>query len=92
MKQKIVLDKGYLFKDKKEIKLSMIQEKILRTLQDNLTHSYSELIKRADILRGVGEVNTLRLHVLRLNTKTRLKIKTIRGQGYLLEDKIYVNN
>lgn len=90
MEQKIVLYKGYLYKNGEEIKLSKIQELLLKTLRDNLVHSHVELIKNADILRGVGEENTLRLHILRLITGTRLKIRPARGQGYYLDNKIYV--
>ena len=90
MKQKTVLYKGFLYKNGEEIRLSKIQELLLKTLRDNLVHSHVELIKNAYILRGVGEENTLRLHILRLITRTRLKIRCARGQGYYLDNKIYV--
>lgn len=92
MKQKIILDRDVLFKDGKEIKLSYTQQRILHTLKDNLLHSHIELIKNANITRGLKEKETLRIHILRINTLTRLKIRPLKGAGYHLLDKIYVND
>lgn len=92
MKQKIILDGDVLFKDGKEIKLSYIQQRILHTLKDNLLHSHIELIKNANICRSLGEKNSLRIHILRINTLTRLKIRPLKGAGFYLLDKIFVVN
>lgn len=92
MKQKIILDGDILFKDGKEIKLSYTQQKILHTLKDNLLHSHIELIKNANICRGLREKDSLRMHILRLNTLTSLKIRPLKGAGFHLLDKIYVND
>lgn len=92
MKQKTILYKGILYKDGKEIRLSYIQQRILHTLKDNLLHSHIELIKNANITRGLKEKDCLRVHILRINTLTRLKIKPLKGVGYHLENKIFVVN
>ena len=90
MKQKIILDKDILFKDGKEIHLTEKEIIALRTLQDNLLHTKIELIKNMRIKRSLNENRTLSLHLLRLNTKTRLKTKPLKGAGYYLEDRIFV--
>jgi len=92
MKQKIILDGDILYKDGREIKLSYIQQRILHTLKDNLLHSHIELIRNANICRGLREADSLRQHILRINTLTRLKIRPLKGAGYHLENKIFVVN
>lgn len=91
MKQKTILDQDILYKDGKEIKLSIMQIKILRILQDNLLHRHAELIDKVGIKRSWLEKDTLRNHMTRLNKRTKLHIKPLKGLGFYLEDRIFVN-
>lgn len=91
MKQKTILDKDILFKDGQEIKLQAMQIQLIKILQDNVLHSYIELIEKLHIKRSWRETKTLRSHVSRINKLANLHIKPFKGLGFCMEDRIIVN-
>ena len=90
MKQKIILDNRFLYKDTNEIPLKYQEYKLLKCLSDNLLHSKAQLIRKIGMKRTLNEKGNLAKHIFEIKKKTGLNIKTLKGVGYYLEDQIYV--
>ena len=92
MKQKIILDSNILYKNGREIELTPMQVKLLKILKDELLHSYSSLIKKARIKRGIFEKALLENNIYKLKKRTGLQIEHLKAHGYFLNEKIYINH
>lgn len=90
MKQKTILKDSILYTNQKEILLTPMQSLIIKILADELLHTYSNIIKKAKMKRGVFEKERLKNMIYKIKKKTNLDIIELKNEGYFLNQKIYI--